>query len=146
MSLPRWGKVPRDEADEVCCWRSKRFSRRRKSERYIAPFYIFASLAVHLIHHFMVPLCLAAARAPLGSNSPPDCYSIPRGRFATHWGRLKNSRSLFYKFALRAKRTLETTVRKIFQTKKAENVRSLLFVLCQQGKSVFVDFKGLGLT
>ena len=34
-----------------------------------------------------VPLCLAAARSPLGSNSPPDCYSIPRGRFATHWGR-----------------------------------------------------------
>ena len=37
-----------------------------------------------------LPPCLAAARSPLGSNSPPDCYSIPRGRFATHWGRQKN--------------------------------------------------------
>ena len=89
MSLPQWGKVARAKrvTDEVCCWRSKRFSRRRKSERYIVSFYIFASLAVHLIHHFVVPLYLAAARSPLGSNSPPDCYSIPRGRFATHWGR-----------------------------------------------------------
>ncbi len=27
--------------------------------------------------------CLAAARSRRGSDSPPDCHSIPRRRFAT---------------------------------------------------------------
>ena len=29
------------------------------------------------------PPCLAAARSRRGSDSPPDCHSIPRRRFAT---------------------------------------------------------------
>ena len=37
---------------------------------------------------------LAAARSPLGSNSPPDCYSIPRGRFATSTTRFAQSARL----------------------------------------------------
>ena len=31
--------------------------------------------------------CLAAARSPRGSDMPPACHSLPRGRFATRWGR-----------------------------------------------------------
>ena len=31
----------------------------------------------------MRPRVLAVARSLLGSNSPPDCYSLPRSRFAT---------------------------------------------------------------
>ena len=52
----------------------------------------------------------------------------------------------FGKRALCAKRTGVLDGPKNISNKKAENVRSLLFDLCQQGKSVFVDFKGLGLT
>ena len=33
-------------------------------------------------HGFAVPL-LAAARSPRGSDMPPACHSLPRGRFAT---------------------------------------------------------------
>ena len=32
--------------------------------------------------------CLAAARAHRGSDSPPDCHSLPRRRFATSRGSL----------------------------------------------------------
>ncbi len=35
--------------------------------------------------------CLAAARSRSGSDSPPDCHSLPERRFATRWGRLINS-------------------------------------------------------
>ena len=35
------------------------------------------------LHWNLMVTLLAAARSLLGSNSPPDCYSIPRSRFAT---------------------------------------------------------------
>ena len=34
--------------------------------------------------------CLAAARSPRGSDSPPDCHSLPLGRFATRRRRYRH--------------------------------------------------------
>ena len=43
----------------------------------------------HLIRQPAAVTCLAAARSRRGSDSPPDCHSTPRRRFATlHRGRL----------------------------------------------------------
>ena len=71
VSLPQWGKVSAKPTDEVF---------------FILTEYVGVQVTPH------PPLtrspCLAAARSRSGSDSPPDCHSLPERRFATRRRRL----------------------------------------------------------
>ena len=73
VSLPQWGKVSAKPTDEVF---------------FILTEYVGVQVTPH------PPLtrspCLAAARSRSGSDSPPDCHSLPERRFATRRRRLSS--------------------------------------------------------